>query len=319
MNTVTLARASLDSSKHTLVDLSALLAQHATELVVLERIYYINNNQHRAALFWQRVVEARRHARRLKSFDLSSLVDTLRRSFHDDKADVSSKPQKGAWSRYPPAAFLKSFLTRLHTCTMLTLAMRSGAFLHLVVTLTALVARLAHLSSAIRRVLSTLHAECLRLFDTLHHAEAAHKVTALRPPVPLLRSDNSASDLQVGITRPAVLDSDLDMSVDLGEAVVRAPTVTLEPEQPEPRSTSPLPSSFLTPPRRKTATDHALPALAPLPPSSTLKPSSSQAVIVKKRPAPPPLNALMAVEEKKQKKRAKVKKAPRDEIDDIFS
>ncbi|KAH9079659.1 hypothetical protein EDB83DRAFT_2514176 [Lactarius deliciosus] len=56
-------RASLDSSKHALVDaflkslklptrkLTALLAQHATELIVLERIYYINNNQHRAVLF----------------------------------------------------------------------------------------------------------------------------------------------------------------------------------------------------------------------------------------------------------------------------
>ena len=52
--------------------------------------------------------------------------------------------------------------------SMLTLAMRSGAFLHLVVTLTALVARLAHLSSALRSVLSVLHAESIRLLDTLH-------------------------------------------------------------------------------------------------------------------------------------------------------
>ena len=51
---------------------------------------------------------------------------------------------------------------------MLTLAMRSGAFLQLVVTLTALVARLAHLSSAIRAVLSTLHAEALLLLAKLH-------------------------------------------------------------------------------------------------------------------------------------------------------
>ena len=55
---------------------------------------------------------------------------------------------------------------RIHS--ILTLAMRSGAFLHLVVTLTALVARLAHLSSALRHVLSALHAESRRLLDTLH-------------------------------------------------------------------------------------------------------------------------------------------------------
>jgi hypothetical protein len=51
---------------------------------------------------------------------------------------------------------------------MLTLAMQSGAFLQLVVTLTALVARLAHLSSAIRGVLFTLHAESLLLLAKLH-------------------------------------------------------------------------------------------------------------------------------------------------------
>jgi hypothetical protein len=51
---------------------------------------------------------------------------------------------------------------------MLTLALQSGAFLHLVVTLTALVARLAHLASALRHVLSALHAESIRLLNTLH-------------------------------------------------------------------------------------------------------------------------------------------------------
>ena len=51
---------------------------------------------------------------------------------------------------------------------MLTLAMQSGAFLHLVVTLTALVARISHLCSAIRSVLSTLHSECAHLFAKLY-------------------------------------------------------------------------------------------------------------------------------------------------------
>jgi hypothetical protein len=95
-----LARASLDSSKHPSVDvslkslklharkLSALFAQHATELAVLERLYYLNNNQHRPALFWQRVVEARRYSRRLRSLDVLSLVDGLRRSFHGDVTDA---------------------------------------------------------------------------------------------------------------------------------------------------------------------------------------------------------------------------------------
>ena len=50
---------------------------------------------------------------------------------------------------------------------MLTLAMQSGAFLHFVVTLTALVARIAHLSSTVRSVLSALHTECAHLFAKL--------------------------------------------------------------------------------------------------------------------------------------------------------
>ncbi|KAH8980961.1 hypothetical protein EDB86DRAFT_2769151, partial [Lactarius hatsudake] len=197
-------RASLDSSKHALVDafpkslklhtrkLTALLAQHATELVVLERIYYINNNQHRAALFWKCVVEARRYSRRLNSTCLrSSMIYVgfflVRWSYYPN---LSSKLHKGAWSHYHPAPSLNLFFERLRTCIALldkarrslhlgkltdqtcvrivfTLAMRSGAFLHLVVTLTTLVSRLALLSSALRYVLPALHAESICLLNTL--------------------------------------------------------------------------------------------------------------------------------------------------------
>ena len=95
-----LARASLDSSKHPSVNaflkslklhtrkLGALFAQHATELAVLERLHYLNNNQHRPALFWQRVIEARRYSRRLRSLDVPALVDGLRRSFFGDVTDA---------------------------------------------------------------------------------------------------------------------------------------------------------------------------------------------------------------------------------------
>src|SRR5258707_1685519 len=80
------ARASLDSSKHPVINvflkslkshtrtLSALFAQHATELAVLERIYYLNNNQHRPALFWKRVIEARRDSPRPLSLPIHSLL-----------------------------------------------------------------------------------------------------------------------------------------------------------------------------------------------------------------------------------------------------
>jgi hypothetical protein len=92
-------RASLDSSKHQYINaflkslklrartLGSLFAQHATELAVLERLYYLKNNQHRQALFWQQIVEARRYSRRLSSLYVPSLVDGLRRSFHGDTTD----------------------------------------------------------------------------------------------------------------------------------------------------------------------------------------------------------------------------------------
>jgi hypothetical protein len=94
------ARASVQSSKHPVINaylkslklhartLNALFAQHAKEVAVLERLYYINHNQHRPALFWQRVVEARRYSRRLRSLDVPSLVDGLRRPFYGDATDT---------------------------------------------------------------------------------------------------------------------------------------------------------------------------------------------------------------------------------------
>ncbi|KAH9966901.1 hypothetical protein BC827DRAFT_1124309 [Russula dissimulans] len=137
-----LARPSLDSSKYPAINvflkslkrhartLSALFAQHGTELAVLERLYYLNNNQHRPALFWQRIAEARRYSRRLRSLNVPSLVDGLRRSFYGDVTDVSSNLQKkGAWTHYPPAPTFKYFLVRLRTCNALLDKVRCAPYL----------------------------------------------------------------------------------------------------------------------------------------------------------------------------------------------
>ena len=142
--------------------------------------------------------------------------------------------------------------------SMFTLAMQSGAFLHLVVTLTALVARLAHLSSALRHVLSALHAESIRLLDTVHvrtessthrhsaptpiifkPAEAMHNAP-LPPPPPLLDSEDAETSSVAPVSTGRIVpDSDLDMSTDLGEAVAHPPTLTLTP-QPKSRLTTPM-------------------------------------------------------------------------------
>ena len=53
--------------------------------------------------------------------------------------------------------------------SMLTLAMQSSAFLHLVVTLThSLPVWPISLSSSLRLILSTVHAECLHLLDKFY-------------------------------------------------------------------------------------------------------------------------------------------------------
>jgi hypothetical protein len=138
---------------------------------------------------------------------------------------------------------------------MLTLAMQSGAFLHLVVTLTALVARMAHLSSAVRGVLSTLHAECAHLLAKLYvrskraigcnnnvllllvqPTEASHNLARPLPPPPLLEGEDTTVSGAPPRKR-TVPDSDLDASVDLGETIARTPALI---PRPKPRSASPV-------------------------------------------------------------------------------
>lgn len=146
--------------------------------------------------------------------------------------------------------------------------MQSGAFLHLIVTLTAIVARIAHLSSAVRSVLSALHTECAHLFATLdvsskwpfvfafasdripkqrplhQHTEAAHNVVSLPPPPQQLDGeDTKVSAPTLGHNRRTVPDTDLDVSVDLGEAVARTPRVTSRPKS---TSASPVLPDYLS-------------------------------------------------------------------------
>lgn len=64
--------------------LQAALSTHRAELQVLERLYYKGKNQHRTALFWQRVAEMRRYGDRLEGMNIYDLVERLRLSFWGD-------------------------------------------------------------------------------------------------------------------------------------------------------------------------------------------------------------------------------------------
>lgn len=88
-----LPRSSLHISVHKDVDvilkelkgssrrLQAVLDSYTDELLILERLYYRNKNQHRAALFFRRVSEMRRYGQRLVQWNLSKHVELLRASF----------------------------------------------------------------------------------------------------------------------------------------------------------------------------------------------------------------------------------------------
>lgn len=54
---------------------------YTNEMRVLERLYYKNKNQHRTALFFQRISEIRRYGNRLGELKLSESVELLRATF----------------------------------------------------------------------------------------------------------------------------------------------------------------------------------------------------------------------------------------------
>ena len=64
--------------------LQAALASHRTELQVLERLYYKGKNQHRTALFWQRVAEMRKYGERVDEMHIDDVVESLRLAFWGD-------------------------------------------------------------------------------------------------------------------------------------------------------------------------------------------------------------------------------------------
>ena len=87
-------RASMDASQYVKVDaglknfkllsrqLHTLLNTHATELQILQRLYYKNKNQHRGSLFWRKVVEIKRYSERFEQHRPHILIDDFRCAFY---------------------------------------------------------------------------------------------------------------------------------------------------------------------------------------------------------------------------------------------
>jgi hypothetical protein len=64
------------------------IAAFESEARILERVYYKGKNQHRSAVFWQRLVEIRKYATRLTDVHVDEIVERLRASFFGEAAQV---------------------------------------------------------------------------------------------------------------------------------------------------------------------------------------------------------------------------------------
>ncbi|RDX56858.1 hypothetical protein OH76DRAFT_1336277 [Lentinus brumalis] len=167
--------------------LQAALASHRTELQVLERLYYKGKNQHRTALFWQRVAEMRKFGERVDEMHMDDVVESLRLSFWGEPSGRTTKTMKGPWTHYPDAKPLLFVLERCSACCMLidrarerllgiyesfTLMMQTGAFLQMMVILAAIASRMRLLMVEVRAALEVSWSACYRALQTIFPSEA---------------------------------------------------------------------------------------------------------------------------------------------------
>ncbi|TBU50694.1 hypothetical protein BD309DRAFT_995798 [Dichomitus squalens] len=220
--------------------LQAALVSHRTELQVLERLYYKGKNQHRTALFWQRVAEMRKLGERLDEMHMDDVVESLRLSYWGEPSVRTTKLLKGPWTHYPDAKLSLFVLERCSACCTLidrsrerllsayesfTLMMQTGAFLQLVLTLAAIASRMSLLLSEVRAVLQNTWFASYTALQTLQPSEA-QKVRKLVKAneeelvgsTPILPNATSRAISKV----PAPAEA---MDEDVGSALVRTTTV----------------------------------------------------------------------------------------------
>ncbi|KAI6028364.1 hypothetical protein F5J12DRAFT_376173 [Pisolithus orientalis] len=169
--------------------LRATLGSYTDELRILERLYYKNANQHRAALFFKRVSETRRYGQKFVALNISEHVDRLYASFFGltTAMGVNQKRFKGTWTHVPTGFSISFVLERVSiSCKFLdkmssqltreyqhlTLAMQSGAFVQLIVLFSAICSRMSTLLSELSQVLRNTSRICDRLLVILdpHHS-----------------------------------------------------------------------------------------------------------------------------------------------------
>ncbi|KAJ7156018.1 hypothetical protein C8R43DRAFT_998843 [Mycena crocata] len=194
-------KGSLDQSLHVHIDaalknlkpcarrLQPVLDMFSDELQILHQLYYKGKNQHRGALFLRRVEEMRRYGDRVEELSLLSLVDSLRYSFFAEELQPTPKLLKGSWTHYPDTASVSFVLERIggalilvqkmherlgHAYHLVTLAMQTGAFIQLILTLAGITSRMDNLVLELAAVLELTWAAIHRILLALKARQ--HKV-----------------------------------------------------------------------------------------------------------------------------------------------
>ncbi|KAG5727678.1 hypothetical protein E4T56_gene12248 [Termitomyces sp. T112] len=192
---------------------------------VLERLYYKGKNQHRLSLFWRRVSEIRRFCQRLNELHIDQVVDILWKSFFSDGVlPFDRRATKGSWTHFPDRPFVTLVSQKLNMCSALvtrmqerlteayrsfTLAMQSGAFLQLILTLVAVVSR-------IRMVCEVLHSILQINLDITRHI-----LDILPAAPPSILPENTVLSLPiVEVSQTDKMDIDLlDISKSFGPEI----------------------------------------------------------------------------------------------------
>ncbi|KAJ4495566.1 hypothetical protein C8R41DRAFT_827181 [Lentinula lateritia] len=216
-------RRSLSPAQHAAVDsvlkdlklsfrrLSTMTTALADETQVLDRLHYKNKNQHRSSLFSRRINELRRYSHRTEDFQTCSLVNDLRQSFFGKVDESQSKQMKGSWSHYPDEKYVQKIkerfslfldlLRKMYTISFeafnfFSLAIQTGAFVQLYLTLIAVTSRLATVVAEMIEILQFVIPVIDRLLpiykpDTIENPEfiegkvpEVHTESPIPPPRP---------------------------------------------------------------------------------------------------------------------------------------
>ena len=129
MSSNPIPRLSIHASQHPVVDsqlkslklitrrLQSVIKIHEAELLILQRLFYKNKNQHRSALFWRNMSEIRRYSQRIVSLKLLDNLQTLRLIFHGSAATIptqqSSHSARGSWTYFPSKTYLMNLSAKL--------------------------------------------------------------------------------------------------------------------------------------------------------------------------------------------------------------